>query len=86
MTVTDPKYYSRPFTFTRTWVRAPKGVGQQEYACNELNLSGDQIGLAPGVIGPDGNRGFGYQDPLPAVPPGPEASENDSEVNILWRH
>ncbi len=73
MTVTDAKYYSRPFTFKRTWVRAPKGVGQQEYACNETNLAAEHIGPGAGVIGPDGNRGFGYQDPLPAVPPGPEA-------------
>ena len=73
MTVTDPKYYTRPFTFTRTWVRAPEGLGQQEYACNETNLAAENIGPGAGVIGPDGNRGFGYQDPLPAVPPGPEA-------------
>jgi len=73
MTVTDPKYYSRPFTFTRTWVRAPKGLGQQEYACNETNLAAEHIGPGAGVIGPDGNRGFGYQEPLPAAPPGPEA-------------
>jgi hypothetical protein len=73
MTVTDPKYYSRPFRFVRTWTRAPKGLGQQEYACNETNLAAEHIGPGAGVIGPDGNRGFGYSDPLPAVPPGPEA-------------
>jgi len=75
MTVTDPKYYTRPFTFTRTWTRAPQGLGQQEYACNETNLAAEHIGPGAGVIGPDGNRGYGYQDPLPAVPPGPEAYE-----------
>ena len=73
MTVTDPKYYTRPFKFTRTWARAPKGLGQQEYACNELNLDAEHIGPGAGVIGPDGNRGYGYTAPLPAVPPGPEA-------------
>jgi hypothetical protein len=73
MTVTDPKYYTRPFKFTRTWTRAPKGLGQQEYACNELNLDAEHIGPGAGVIGPDGNRGYGYTAPLPAVPPGPEA-------------
>lgn len=73
MTVTDPKYYTRPFKFVRTWIRAPKGTGQQEYACNESNLASDQIGPGAGVIGPDGNRGFAYDDPLPAEPPGPEA-------------
>ena len=73
MTVTDPKYYTRPFKFTRTWARAPKGLGQQEYACNELNLDAEHIGPGAGVIGPDGNRGYGYTAPLPAVPPGPKA-------------
>lgn len=73
MTVTDPKYYTRPIKFVRTWIRAPKGLGQQEYACNESNLAADQIGPGAGVIGPDGNRGYGYTAPLPDVPPGPEA-------------
>ena len=76
MTVTDLKYYTRPFTFTRTWVRADEGLGQKEYACNESNLSGELIGPGAGVIGPDGNRGYGYTAPLPEVPPGPEAYEN----------
>ena len=75
MSVTDAKYYARPFTFARTWVRAPKGLGQQEYACNEQNLDAEHIGPGAGVIGPDGNRGYGYTEPLPAVPPGPEAYE-----------
>jgi hypothetical protein len=73
MTVIDPKYYTRPFQFKRTWVAAEPGAGQQEYACNERNLSGELIGPGAGVIGPDGNRGFGYDNPLPEVPPGPEA-------------
>jgi len=73
MIVTDPKYYSRPIHFTRTWTRAPEGFGQDEYACNETNLAAEHIGPGAGPIGPDGNRGFGYSDPLPAVPPGPEA-------------
>lgn len=75
MTVTDFKYYTRPFKFSRTWVRADEGLGQKEYACNESNLSGELIGPGAGVIGPDGNRGFGYNEPLPEVPPGPEAYE-----------
>jgi hypothetical protein len=73
MTVTDPKYYARPIKFTRTWARTPKGAGQEEYACNELNLDAEHIGPGAGVIGPDGKRGYGYTAPLPSVPPGPEA-------------
>lgn len=77
MTVTDLKYYTRPFTFARTWARAEKGQGAAEYACNEKNNAADNIGPGAGVIGPDGNRGFGYERiQLPATPPGPEAYEN----------
>jgi len=73
MVVDDPYYYSRPFTFTRTWTRAPEGTGLEEYACNESNISASQIGPGAGPIGPDGNRGFGYEDALPETPPGPDA-------------
>jgi hypothetical protein len=73
MTVDDPYYYSRPFRFTRTWTRAPENAGLQEYACNESNISAEQIGPGAGPVGPDGNRGFGYEDALPDTPPGPEA-------------
>lgn len=76
MTVTDPKYYTRPFTFDRTWQRAAKGAGANEYACNEANHVRGHIGPGPGVVGPDGNRGFGYHAPLPEAPPGPEAYED----------
>lgn len=73
MTVMDPTYYTRPFTFTRTWVHGATGEGAVEYACNEANISSGEIGPGPGPIGPDGNRGFGYEAVLPAAPPGPEA-------------
>lgn len=76
MTVTDPKYYARPFTFDRTWRRAEQGAGGYEFACNESNIVRDHMGPGAGVIGPDGNRGFGYNAPLPDEPPGPEAYED----------
>lgn len=76
MTVNDPKYYTRPFTFNRTWQRADKGAGANEYACNEANTIRGHIGPGAGVIGPDGNRGFGYNAQPPAEPPGPEAYED----------
>lgn len=75
MIVTDLRYYTRPFKFTRTWVHGAAGEGAVEYACNEANLAAADIGPGPGPIGPDGNRGFGYETPLPAEPPGPEAYE-----------
>lgn len=73
MTITDPKYYTRPIAFTRTWVRGEPGVGLTEYACNENNLDAEHIGPGAGAIGPNGTRGYGYEDlKLPANPPGPE--------------
>jgi hypothetical protein len=73
MTVTDLKYYTRPFTFTRTWVHGDPGQGLTEYACNENNIDAAHIGPGAGAIGPDGNRGYGYQDlKLPEKAPGPE--------------
>lgn len=73
MTVNDPKYFTGPVRFVRTWTAAPEGRGQTEYACNEANLAIGNIGPGAGVIGPDGNRGYGKPAPLPAQPPGPEA-------------
>lgn len=73
MTITDPVYYTRPFTFSRTWVHGKPGEGLTEYACNENNIDAGHIGPGPGPIGPDGNRGSGYDGKaLPAVPPPPE--------------
>lgn len=73
MTINDPVYYTRPFTFSRTWVHGKPGEGLTEYACNENNIDAGHIGPGPGPIGPDGNRGAGYDGKaLPAVPPPPE--------------
>jgi hypothetical protein len=72
VTVNDPKYYTEPVHFSRTWERAPEDLGEFEYACNESNLEQGNIGPGAGVIGPDGNRGYGKPKPLPATPPGPE--------------
>lgn len=73
MTIDDPVYYTKPFTFERTWVHGKPGEGLTEYACNENNIDAHHIGPGPGPIGPDGNRGAGYDGkPLPDVPPPPE--------------
>ncbi|MGZ6038918.1 MAG: hypothetical protein ACXWKR_09620 [Phenylobacterium sp.] len=69
--IDDPKYYTRPFTFSRTWVLGRPGEGLSEYACSENNIDARHLGPGPGPIGPDGNRG--YQVPrLPANPPSPD--------------
>ncbi len=73
MTVNDPKYYTRPFDFARTWVLGQPGEGLKEYACSENNLDAAHLGPGPGVIRADGTRGYAEGVELPANPPGPEA-------------
>lgn len=72
-TVIDPKYYREPFKFTRKWNYGGDGRGVGEYSCNENNVEREHIGPGAGVIGPNGNRGFGYDAPLPKTPPSPDA-------------
>jgi hypothetical protein len=75
MTVTDPKYYTRPIPFSRTWVLGRPREGLNEYACSENNIDAAHIGPGPGPIGPDGNRGGGYEGKaLPDTPPPPPDS------------
>lgn len=72
-TVIDPKYYREPYKFTRKWNYGGDGRGVGEYSCNENNVEREHIGPGAGVIGPNGNRGFGYDAPLPKTPPSPDA-------------
>jgi hypothetical protein len=72
VTITDPKYYTRPFKYSRTWIGAdPKG-SQHEYVCSENNADLKHLGPGPGGIRADGTRGYDVA-PLPDVPPGPDA-------------
>jgi hypothetical protein len=71
MTITDPKYYTRPIHFARTWTRGLPGEYLTEYACNETSTGQADIGPGPGPIRPDGTRGY-LTETLPDVPPGPE--------------
>jgi len=75
MLINDPKYYTRPLHFSRSWKRGLPGEGLTEYACNETSTGQADIGPGPGYIGPEGNRGYDPSAKLPAVPPGPEAYE-----------
>jgi hypothetical protein len=45
ITVTDPKYYTRPFMFDRVFEHMPPGQELIEYACNENNR--DRLGFGP---------------------------------------
>ena len=61
ITVTDPKYYTRPFTFDRVFTPMPPGQELIEYACNENNKDLPRLGFGP--HDPD------YDRPRPAPQP-----------------
>jgi hypothetical protein len=63
--IEDPKFYTRPFTYQRTWVTGGAGQMLGEYACSENNVDRDHLGFGPGPILPDGSRGYDDLDPLP---------------------
>ena len=72
LTVDDPKFYTHPFQYSRTWLAGRPGEGLKEYSCSENNVDRPHIGPGPGPIRADGTRGYDVP-PLPAVPPSPEA-------------
>ena len=72
LTVDDPKYYTHPFQYSRTWLLGKPGEGLKEYSCSENNIDREHLGPGPGPIRPDGTRGYNVPA-LPAVPPSPDA-------------
>jgi hypothetical protein len=70
MRIEDPKYYTRPFTYARTWALGEPDEYIQEYSCSENNVDAAHLGFGPGPIRPDGTRG--YIDPAPLPPPVPK--------------
>src|SRR5882757_1987921 len=74
LTVDDPKFYTRKFTYSRTWLLGKPGEDLKEYSCSENNVDRAHLGPGPGPIRKDGTRGYDVP-PLPAVPPSPEAYE-----------
>jgi hypothetical protein len=68
--IEDPKFYTRPFTYSRTWVAGPADESNfHEYSCSENNVDREHLGFGPGPIRKDGTRG--YEDPAPLPPPLP---------------
>jgi hypothetical protein len=55
LTIEDPKYYTKPITFTRKLRRQPWDEVDEE-ACDENNVDRDHLG--PGLGTKDGTRGF----------------------------
>jgi hypothetical protein len=70
LTVDDPKYYTHPFRYSRTWVLGRPGEELREYSCSENNVDLAHLGPGPGPVRRDGTRGYDVP-PLPAVPPPP---------------
>jgi hypothetical protein len=71
--IDDSKFYTKPFTYSRTWVLGPANEGMHEYSCSENNVDREHLGPGPGPIRKDGTRG--YEDPAPLPPPVPRATK-----------
>jgi len=69
--IEDAKFYTRPITYSRTWVAGKADEELHEYSCSENNVDRDHLGFGPGPIRPDGTRG--YLDPAPLPPPLPRS-------------
>jgi hypothetical protein len=63
--IEDPKFYTKPFTYQRTWLAGPEDQPISEYSCSENNVDRDHLGPGPGPIKPDGTRGYVDLAPLP---------------------
>lgn len=68
--INDPKYYTEPVHYQRTWLLGKPEQEVKEYSCSEDNVDAPHLGPGPGVIGKDGERGFG--GPLAPLPPPPD--------------
>ena len=68
LTVVDPKFYTEPIHYQRTWLLGRPGQQVQEYSCAEDNVDAPHLQPGPGLIGPDGQRGYGRMAPLPPPP------------------
>ena len=71
--IEDLKFYTKPFTYSRTWVLGPASEGMHEFSCSENNVDRDHLQPGPGPIRKDGTRG--YEDPAPLPPPLPRKSK-----------
>jgi len=71
--IEDPKFYTRPFNYSRTWIAGSPGEELHEYSCSENNVDREHLGFGPGPIRKDGTRG--YDNPAPLPPPVPRAGK-----------
>jgi hypothetical protein len=66
--IEDPKFYTKPFTYGRTWVLGKPDEQVHEFSCAENNVDKEHLGFGPGPIRPDGTRGYLNPAPLPPLP------------------
>jgi hypothetical protein len=80
LTIEDPKFYTQPIHFQRTWIASPNQQ-TREQACNENNIdvSGGHLGFGPGAIRADGTRGYDNPAPLPPLP----SKEHPAVTSVL---
>ena len=69
--IEDPKFYTKPFTYARSWEIGRADEKLAEYSCAENNVDREHLGFGPGPIRPDGSRGYIDAAPLPPPPPPP---------------
>lgn len=83
LTYIDSEYYSKPIDYRRSWVLGAPGEGLKEFSC-EWNTPWVVTHLepGPGVIGPNGNRGYGPNFQI--VPDLPLGSVNSSRGTAYW--
>ena len=63
--IEDPKFYTKPFTYSRTWSLGNPDEQVQEFSCSENNHPG-HLGLGPGPVRKDGTIGYENPEPVPA--------------------
>src|SRR2546423_4220048 len=51
VTIEDPKYYTKPWTFSRVFTHMPPGQQPMEFACEENNLDRGRLGVGPQIPG-----------------------------------
>jgi hypothetical protein len=68
LTIIDPKFYTEPIHYQRTWLLGRPEQIVHEYSCSEDNVDAPHLQPGPGPIGPDGQRGYDKVVPLPPPP------------------
>jgi len=87
LTYTDPVYYTRPVTYSRSWVLGAPGEVLKEFSC-EWNTPWvvKHLEPGPGIIGADGNRGFGPDGQIvPDLPLGAVSESSRGTGYWLYR-